>query len=151
MDISYNQLRTWVNNQLFNPRLNMQISILNLLFEEIEKTIDVEDIALIYPKNLFVENVLVDLYLFNKTEYLIKFAYDDKRIITTVLYLKDVTFVEGIIDLRDGTRSLSVKFNNGETLELSSVKDTNVNHRRSFSDLILEINKYLTFKKCNKE
>jgi hypothetical protein len=143
MDITYNHLKTYVRNQLFYPLINRQLSVLNSSFGEIEKTINAEDITLIYPKNLFLDNNFVEMYIFDNKEHLIMSIYKDELITSKIFCLRDITLVDSTFNLQNDARTLILKFRDGDIVELNSTRDTNSNHSRTFSELILGISRLI--------
>lgn len=123
--------------------LNPQISELNFLLGEIESIIHVDDIKVIYPKNLFRADKHVEIYILNQN-YLIQAVLEAKKVVTNVFRLQDIAQFISVFDSQSQARTLILKFVDSETIELNSMQDTDGINTQRFSRLVLEMFKVLT-------
>lgn len=107
--------------------------------DEINKVIDTTRIKVVYPKNLFIDNKQIEIYLFDDKEHILKITYENKEVSIRLYFLKDITRLKNSVNYEKESRSLTIEFSNGEIFEFNSTSDTNSYHMHRFDDLILDI------------
>lgn len=146
MEITFEYLIRYSNECFYDSR-NPQARPMRFMLEEIGKIIDISGIKVIYPKNLFVDDKQVEIYLFNDERQIMKVTYEGGEVYTSLYFSKDIVNISSKINCDNNSRSLLVKFSNGEVIELNSVDDTNTYHTYRFDELIIGIWKlFLTSK-----
>lgn len=110
------------------------------LFYNIEEFINPNKINIFYPKNMFVQDKDLEIYIFLESKILRGRIIDDARIEIKVLFLKDIKdFTCECINEGEYYHKLTLKFINGEIIELDSMVDTNFSWRNKFEKTIKEI------------
>jgi len=121
------------------------------MLEEIGKIMDISGIKVIYPKNLFVHDKQVEIYLFNGESQIIKVTYEGGEVYTCLYLSKDIVNISSKIKCDNNSRSLLIKFSNDEVIELNSLNDTNAYHTYRFDELIIGIWKLFLTNKTSVE
>lgn len=134
-------------NECFYSGKNLQARPLKFMLEEISKVIDISDIKIVYPKNLFIDDKQVELYLFNEKRQIMKVTYEDKEINTILYFLKDIVCLENKVNAEKRSRSLLIKFSNSEMIEFNNKNDTNSHYNDRFETLMIDITKLFTTSK----
>ncbi|MBB6215065.1 uncharacterized protein YbcI [Anaerosolibacter carboniphilus] len=142
MDINFGQLKEY-SSRAFYSSDNPQARVLSFIINEIEKIFDASDIVFAYPKNLFINNKQVELFLIDSKKQLIKAIYEDKNLTISVYFAKDIINFYNKVNHEDDSRSLIIKFASSETIEFNSRNDTNTHHIQRFDALILEMCKFM--------
>lgn len=110
------------------------------LFHNIEEFINPNKINIFYPKNMFVQDKDLEIYIFLESKILRGRIIDDARIEIKVLFLKGIKdFTCECINEGEYYHKLTLKFINGEIIELDSMVDTNFSWRNKFEKTIKEI------------
>lgn len=145
MEITLEYLRRY-SNEGFYSNGKPQANALRFMLEEIYKIVDTKEIKIVYPKNLFMDNKQVEIYLFDDNRHIIKFTYENDELNTLLYFFKDIEYLKNKVNCNDDSRSLEIKFINSETIEFSSINDTNSYHTQRFDELIIDIYKVLLCK-----
>lgn len=112
------------------------------IFYNIEEFINPNKINVFYPKNMFVQDKNLEIYIFLESKILRGRIIDDARIEIKVLSLKDIKdFTCECINDGEYYHKLTLKFINGEIIELDSMVDTNFSWRNKLEKTIKEIMK----------
>lgn len=114
------------------------------MIDEIEHFVDVKKIRGCYPKNLFVDEKELELYLIMDDKMLRCTGAEEERIELTVFRFNDI--IDMRFDFAFGfmiTHKLELKFKNGETVVLDSQKDTNDGWIHKFEDEIKALIRHL--------
>lgn len=119
------------------------------IFYNIEEFINPNNISVFYPKNMFVEDENLEIYIFLERKILRGRIIDDGRIEIKVLFLKDIKdFICECIYDGEYYHKLTFEFINGEIIELDSMLDTNFSWRNKFEKTIKEIIKKIIILDC---
>lgn len=146
MEITFEYL-TRYSSECFYDNRYPQARPMKFMLEEIGKVIDISGIKVIYPKNLFVDDKQIEIYLFDDKRQIMKVTYEGGVVYTCLYFSKDIVNISSKINCDNNSRSLAVKFSNGEVIEVNSVNDTNAYHIYRFDELIIGIWKlFLTSK-----
>ena len=138
MEITLENLRRYSMEGFYNSR-NPQVQTLRYMTDEIIKVIDTTKIKVVYPKNLFIDNKQIELYLFDDGDHIFKITYENKEVCIFLYLLKDITRLKNSVNYENKSRSLTIEFSNGEIFEFNSASDTNSYHMHRFEDLIVDI------------
>ena len=110
------------------------------IFYNIEEFIDPNKINIFYPKNMFVRDKDLEIYIFLENKILRCRIIDNGRIEIKILFLKDIKdFTCECIYDGEYYHKLTLKFINGEIIVLDSMVDTNFSWRNKFEKKIKEI------------
>lgn len=151
MEITFDNL-TRFSKECFYDNRYPQARPMKIMLEEIGKIIDISGIKVVYPKNLFVDDKHVEIYLFNDKRQIMKVTYESGEVYTYLYFSKDIANIRSKINCDNNSRSLVVKFSNGEVIALNSIDDTNTYYTNRFDELIISIWKlFLTSKTPVKE
>jgi hypothetical protein len=101
---------------------------------------DPNSIKVIYPKNLFLNDKQVELFLFTDKKQIIKVTYEKGEVHTDLYFSKNLSMY---INISDYCRSLNIRFIDGDEIEFNSKNDTDHANTGSFNDLIVAIWKVL--------
>lgn len=146
MEITFKYL-TRYSNECFYENRNPQARPMKYMLEEIGKVIDTSGIKVIYPKNLFVDDKQVEIYLFDDKRQIMKLTYESGEVHTCLYFSKDIVNISSKINCGNNSRSLLIKFSNDEVIEFNSVNDTNAYQTYLLDELIIGIWKlFLTSK-----
>jgi hypothetical protein len=138
VEITLENLRRYSMEGFYNSR-NPQVQTLKYMTDEIIKVIDTTKIKVVYPKNLFIDNKQIELYLFDDGDHILKITYENKEVCIFLYLLKDITRLKNSVNYENKSRSLTIEFSNGEIFEFNSASDTNSYHMHRFEDLIIDI------------
>lgn len=138
MEITF-QFLTQYSNECFYSGRNPQARPLKVMLEEINKVIDTSEIKVIYPKNLFVDDKQVEIYLFTDKRHIMKVTYENREVHTYLYFPKDIVNFSSKVNFEENSRSSVIKFSNSEMIELNSLNDTNTYHTYRFEELIIGI------------
>lgn len=110
------------------------------IFYNMEELIDSNKINIFYPKNMFVEDKNLEIYIFLDNKIVRGRVIDEGRIEIKILSLKDIKdFTCEYIKDGEYYHKLTLEFINGEIIELDSMVDTNFSWRNKFEKAIKEI------------
>lgn len=138
MEITFDFLMRYSNKCFYSER-SSQARSLRFVLEEINKVIDVNEIKVIYPMNLFIDDKQIEIYLFNDKRNIMKVTYENKELNAYLYFFKDIVNFKSKINCENKSRSLSIDFSNGEKIEFNSINDTNSYYTNEFDELIIGI------------
>lgn len=114
------------------------------LIFKLDEFIDSNKIQLFYPRNLFLEDKELEVFIFIDNKLIIGKNINAGRIEIKVLKLNDIRDLKSECTYyKDGFHRLTVTFTNNETLVFDSAEDTNESWRYSFENHIKELTKFL--------
>lgn len=116
----------------------------NLIFHEVEEFINSEHIKMFYPKNLFMEDKELEVYIFLEGKILRARVLEGKNIELKILYfkyLKDFVY-ECIYDGGEYYHKLILNFTSDEVV-FNKLEDTNSSWGPEFEEQIKNIAKLL--------
>jgi len=115
------------------------------IFSNIEEFIDHSEIKFFYPKNLFLVDKDLEVYVFLDGKILRGRSLEESRIELKIFNLRDlVDFKCECIDNREEYfHKITLKFENDEIIVFDSMTDTNESWKYKFDNQIKEIIKVL--------
>lgn len=141
MEVSYVEIKRYFENHRYSNNQARKYS--NMLFK-IEEFIDVNTIRLFYPKNLFVDDKELEVYVVFEEKILRGRILEDTNIEITTLKFKNLTDFKCECTCKsEGFHRLTMKFENNETVVLDSMEDTNTSWSHKFENQIKELVKHL--------
>lgn len=109
---------------------------------KIEEFIDPSDIKLFYPKNLFVDDKDLEVYVILDRNILRGRILDDNKMELTTLRLKDLLHFKCECTYNiEGFHKLTLRFKNDEVVIFDSMEDSNDSWRYKFENQIKELTK----------
>lgn len=146
MEINLEKLRSYSHYRFYSGS-DPQARALKFMLDEIYSLIDINEIKIVYPKNLFIDSKQIEIYCFLYSGHMIKITSENNELKILSRYCKDIISLEHKINLNTVSKSLMIQFSDGEAIELDSMNDTNLHHREKFDTLIVEIYKLLGLSK----
>lgn len=138
MEITLENLRRYSVEEFYSSR-NPQVQALRYMTDEINKVIDTTRIKVVYPKNLFIENKQIELYLFDDREHIFKVTHENNEVCIFLYFLKDIIHIKNSVNFGNKSRTLTIEFSNGEIFEFNNTSDTNSHYMHRFDNLIVDI------------
>ncbi len=141
MKIDYVEIKGFFEGYRYHEPKSRKYSA---MFHSIEELINSDDIKLFYPKNLFVDDKDLEVYIVLEGKILRGRFLDDNKIELRVLHLKDLKDFkcEGIYN-EEGFQKIILQFKNGEEIVFNSMEDTNDNWKYKFKEHIKDVAKML--------
>lgn len=110
------------------------------IFHNIEEFIDLNEINIFYPKNMFVEDKDLEIYIFLESKILRSRLIDNDIIEIKILYLKDIKdFICECMCDGEYYHKLILKFPNDEIIVFDGTVDANIGWRNKFNKTIKKI------------
>lgn len=114
------------------------------IFRNIEEFIDPNKVSIFYPKNMFVDDKDLEIYVFLERKILRGRVLDNNKIEIKLLYLKDLKdFICECTYDEECYYKLTLKFYNDEVIVFDSLVDTNFSWKNKFNKVIKEIIKVI--------
>lgn len=139
MEITIDRLEKYAKANFYITDIP-QAKPLYFMLKEVNELFDPNSIKVIYPKNLFLNDKQVELFLFTDKKQIIKVTYEKGEVHTDLYFSKNLSMY---INISDYCRSLNIRFIDGDEIEFNSKNDTDHANTGSFNDLIVAIWKVL--------
>lgn len=139
MNLDFVGLKDYFDSERFSGQKPRKYSA---IFSKIETVIDTGKIEMVYPKNLFLDDKDLEVYVVSGGKILSCILLDDKKIQLQILNLKDLKNFkcEGLYDEK-GFRRITLEFGNDEVITFDSDEDTNDDWKSAFREHIKDLAK----------
>lgn len=136
--LTYNEMQDYFHGKLYS---NSKEAIVSRILKRASEIVEEKDIKLFYPKNIFVDEKIFELYLFCQDNRIMKISEENDSFIVTNFYnignMDKFVLKENYKN--DSEKILEIKFKDSESFIFNSYNDTNEYHRRDLADIIEEI------------
>lgn len=137
--VTYNEIKNYFHGRRFYG--NTKEAIISRIFNRADILVGEKNIKLSYPKNIFLEDKFLELYLFCYDQRIVKISVEDDKFITTNFFNKDN--IEKVIlkenYKNDCEKMLEIRFKDNEIFKFNSGNDTNEYYRTELASIIEEI------------
>lgn len=139
MKVDFKEIKDYFNRNRYKDEFS---HILGKMFEKVSQIIDENDVLYFYPKYLFTETQILELYFILKNNKLVKATItEDNQIVINIFYSNQIINIDykSPID-NNGNYKLSIYFkNNMEPIIFNSIEDTNSHWKYKFDNVISNI------------
>lgn len=120
------------------------ITELRRIIKAIQQYVNIDKVALIYPRNIFSVEGHSEVFLFMQDNQVIIIQSPNKNIVIRRMYKDNILECE-LIEYGDGIRNLmlTIKLKNGESIILDSKTDSNSDWEDSYKEMIIEIYNFI--------
>lgn len=141
MKIHYAEIKRYFEGYRYYEQKSRKYSA---IFRSIEELINPNEIKIFYPKNLFLDDKDLEIYIVLNGKLLRWRFGDDKKIELRILHLKNLKDFkcEGICN-EEGIYKIILEFETGEEIAFNSMDDSIDNWKYTFKEHITEIAKTL--------
>lgn len=142
MKVDFKEIKDYFNRNRYKDEVSHR---LGNMFEKVSKIIDENDVLYFYPKYLFIEMQILELYFILKNNKLVKATLaEDNQIVINIFYSNQIRNIEYISPIdNNGSYKLSIYLkNNIEPIIFNSIEDTNGHWKYKFDNVISNIAKH---------
>lgn len=136
--MSYEEFSGYVNRGQFQEASNY-----NSIVYVIENYIGKEKVKIFYPKNLFIDDLKLEAFVFQNDKVSVAYEIDNEVVNLKVLKYSDINKIEMLYSGYYNPMTLKISFNTGDEIELNDKEDTNSTWSNQFTKKIEEIVKLI--------
>lgn len=133
--MTINQLREFSLRYLDEQALS-----LIYILRELERVVPLDEQLVIYPKNIYLKNQIIELYVFTPNNYLILATHKNNETLIKMIPVTSINEIDYKISSEE--RLLSLRLNDGGHFVFSPKVDTASSFRETFNEQLVIICRY---------